>query len=166
MYRDGILDPARRVTPTQALASEGIGNRRRFIFIDTVDQRHPDGTNLATLDLPVDYIEGIFSVQAHVAIRESGPGRSMEVRTPPVEGSDNPSTRQTVILSAIHLKGILSVAGRLTVEGRPNVFGALIAQQGFAGSGQPEVWYDADLSKGYYPGLPTVTMKKGSWYIR
>lgn len=166
LYRDGILDQARRVTPTQALASEGIGNRRRFIFIDTVDQRPPDGTNLATLDLPVDYIEGIFSVQAHVAIRESGPGRSMEVRTPPVEGSDNPSTRQTVILSAIHLKGILSVAGRLTVEGQPNVFGALIAQQGFAGSGQPEVWYDADLSKGYYPGLPTVTMKKGSWYIR
>jgi hypothetical protein len=52
------------------------------------------------------------------------------------------------------------------VEGRPNVFGALIAQQGFAGSGQPEVWYDADLRTGYYPGLPTVTLLKGSWYIR
>jgi hypothetical protein len=58
------------------------------------------------------------------------------------------------------------VGGRLAVEGRPNVFGALIAQQGFAGSGQPEVWYDADLHTGYYPGLPTVTLLKGSWYIR
>lgn len=166
LYRDGILDLARRTTPLQALTADGIGNRRGFVFIDTVDQKPPDGTNLATLDLPMDYIEGIFSVQAHLAIRESGPGRSIEVRTPPVEGSDDPATRQTVILSAIHLKGILSVAGRLSVEGRPNLYGAVIAQQGFAGSGQPEVWYDADLCKGYYPGLPTVTMLKGSWYIR
>ncbi|MBI3810904.1 MAG: hypothetical protein HY283_01680 [Nitrospirae bacterium] len=166
LYRDGVLDIARRTTPLQALTPDGIGSRRGFVFIDTVDQKPPDGTNLATLDLPVDYIEGIFSVQAHLAIRELGPGRSIEVRTPPVEGSDDPSTRQTVVLSAIHLKGILSVAGLLSVEGRPNVFGALIAQQGFAGSGQPEVWYDADLRKGYYPGLPTVTMLKGSWYIR
>jgi hypothetical protein len=166
LYRDGILDPARRMTPFQALAPDGIENRPGFVFIDTVDQRPPDGSNLATLDFPVDYMEGIFSIQAHLVFRESGPGRSLEVRTPPVEGSDEPSTRQTVVLSAIHLKGILSVGGRLAVEGRPNVFGALIAQQGFAGSGQPEVWYDADLRTGYYPGLPTVTLLKGSWYIR
>ncbi len=166
LYRDGILDPARRMTPLQALAPDGIENRPAFVFIDTVDQKPPDGTNLAALDIPMDYIEGIFSVQAHLAIRDSGPGRSIEVRTPPVEGSEDPSTRQTVVLSAVHLKGVLSVAGRLTVEGRPNVFGALIAQQGFAGSGQPEVWYDADLRTGYYPGLPTVTLLKGSWYIR
>ena len=166
VYRDGILDAARRMTPSQALAPEAMGDRRGFVFIDTVDQRPPDGTNLASLDLPVDYLEGTFSVQAHLVLRESGPGRSMEVRTPPSEASEDPSTRQTVILSAIHLKGVLSVAGRLAVEGRPNVFGALIAQQGFTGSGQPEVWYDADLRAGCYPGLPVVTMLKGSWYIR
>ena len=166
LYRDGLQDPASRMTPAQALAPEAIGNRPGLVFIDTVDQRPPDGANLATLDLPVDYMEGIFSVQAHVTLRESGPGRSMEVRTPPLEGSDDPSTRQTVILSSIHAKGVLSVAGRLTVEGRPNVFGALIAQQGISGSGEPEVWYDADLRTGYYPGLPTATMLQGSWYIR
>jgi hypothetical protein len=58
------------------------------------------------------------------------------------------------------------VAGRFTVEGRPNVFGALIAQQGFDGTGRPEVWYDADLSTGYHPGLPVVTILIGSWYMQ
>jgi PilX N-terminal len=166
VYEDGVIDPVRRMTPLQALGPETIGIRRGLIFIDTVDQRPPDGTNLAMLDLPVDYLEGIFSIQAHLTIRESGSGRSMEVRAPSVEGSDDPSPRQTVVLSNIHLKGILSVAGRLTVEGRPSVFGALVAQQGFSGTGQPEVWYDADLRTGYYPGLPTVTFLKGSWYLR
>lgn len=166
VYRDGVIDPARRMTLLQALGPETIGMGRGLIFIDTVDQNPPDGTNLAPLDLPVDYIEGIFSVQAHLTIRESGSGRSMEVRAPSVEGSDDPSTRQNAVLSAIHLKGILSVAGRLNVEGRPRVFGALFARQGFSGTGQPEVWYDADLRTGYYPGLPTVTFLKGSWYMR
>jgi PilX N-terminal len=166
VYRDGIIDPALRMTARQALGPETIGIRRGLIFIDTVDQGPPDGTNLALLDLPLDYLEGVFSVQAHLTVRESGSGRSMEVRAPAAEGSDDPSTRQTVVLSNIHLKGVLSVAGRLTVEGHPRVFGALVAQQGFSGSGQPEVWYDAELRAGYYSGLPTATFLKGSWYMR
>ncbi len=165
LYRDGLQDPASRMTPAQALTSVSEGDDRRFVFIDTLDQKPPNGDNLAVIDLPTDYLEGIFSIQAHVVLRESGPGRSIEAQSPS-ERPDDPSARETVTLSAIHLKGILSVAGRLSVEGHPNVFGALIAQQGFAGSGQPEVWYDADLGTGYHPGLPTVTMLKGSWYIR
>lgn len=165
LYLDGILDPSHRRTPYQVLAYPPAGNDRGLFFIDTVDQKPPGGTNLATLDLPVDYMEGIFSIQAHLTLRESGPGRSILVQAPPVDGIITAS-RETVVLPNVHLKGVLSMAGQLVVEGHPKVFGALIAQQGITGSGQPEVWYDADLGTGYYPGLPTATMLKGSWYSR
>lgn len=166
IYRDGVNDSAHRSSPSQALASHNVGDNRGFVFIDTVDQNPPNGTNLAALDLPIDYLEGLFSIQAHVVLRESGPGRSIPVQSPPSEGTDDSSTRRSLMLSTIHLKGVLSMSGRLTIEGRPMVFGTLIAQQGFSGSGRPEVWYDADLRAGYYPGLPMATVLKGSWYNR
>src|SRR3989304_735033 len=96
LYRDGINDEAHRLTPLQAMASEGIGDDRGFVFIDTVDQKPPDGANLATLDLPVNYLEGIFFIQAHLTLQESGPGQSIQTQTPATEGSDDPLTRQTV----------------------------------------------------------------------
>jgi hypothetical protein len=163
LYLDGILDPSHRRTPYQALAYHDAGNDRGLVFIDTVDQKPPDGTNFATLDLPVDYMEGLFSIQAHLTLRESGSGRAILVQSPPLEETKTAS-RETVVLPSIQLKGVLSTAGQLIVEGHPTVFGALIAQQGITGSGQPEVWYDADLRTGYFPGLPTATMLKGSWY--
>jgi len=164
LYRDGNMDPAGRMMPSVALA--GTGEQREFVFIDTVDQKPPDGSNFATLDLPIDYLEGIFSVQANLVLREAGPGRSVQVESPPVEGSNDASGRQSIILSSVHLKGVLSVAGHFAVEGRPNVFGALVANQGFGGTGQPEVWYDYDLRTGYYSGLPVVTILAGTWYMK
>jgi hypothetical protein len=165
LYLNGILDSSHRRTPYQVLAYPPVGNDRGLFFIDTVDQKPPDGTNLATLDLPVDYMEGIFSIQAHLTLRESGAGRSILVQAPPLEGTKTAS-QETVVLPNVQLKGVLSTAGQLVVEGHPTVFGALIAQQGITGSGQPEVWYDAGLRTGYYPGLPTATLLKGSWYSR
>jgi len=163
LYLDGILDPIHRRTPYQALADPPVGNDRGLVFIDTVDQKAPDGTNLAMLDLPVDYMEGLFSIQAHLILRESGSGRSILVQTPFLEET-NTASQETVVLPNVQLKGVLSTAGQLIVEGHPTVFGAVIAQQGITGSGQPEIWYDAGLRTGYYSGLPTATLLKGSWY--
>jgi hypothetical protein len=165
LYQDGILDPGHRQTPSQALGDQAVENDRGLVFVDTVDQKPPDGTNLATLDLPVGYMEGIYSIQAHLTLRESGSGRSVQVQAPPSDDI-NLDSRETVVLPSVHFKGVLSTAGQLVVEGHPKVFGALIAQQGVTGAGQPEVWYDAGLRTGYYPGLPTVIPLKGSWYIR
>ena len=165
LYLDGILDLGHRRTPSQVLAFPPVGNDRGFVFIDTIDQNPPDGSNLATLDLPVDYIEGLFSIQAHLTLRESGPGHSILIQTPPLDGTKTGS-QETVVLPNVQMKGVLSTAGQLVVEGHPTVFGAVIAQQGITGSGQPEIWYDAGLRTGYYPGLPTATLLKGSWYSR
>jgi hypothetical protein len=166
LYLDGIMDAAHRVTLAQAMASNRLGKRHGLVFIDTVDGNPPVGTNLASLDLSIDYLEGLFFIQANLILRETGPGRSIQVLSPPPEGNNDPSTQHAVTLSNIHLKGVLSVAGQITVEGHPMVFGAVLAQQGFTGSGQSEVWYDADLGTGYYSGLPAVTIQKGSWSIR
>ena len=164
-YRDGAIDWGNQMEPLEALTSEIDPDNRPFIFIDTVDQNPPDQTNLATLEVPIDYLKGIVIAEAHVILRENGPGRRIRVRSPSPEGDEYGLNRQDVVLFNIHFDGILSVAGRLTIEGQPKIFGALIARQGFSGSGQPEVWYDADLATGYYPGLPTVIPLKGSWYI-
>ena len=164
-YRDGSIDWTNRMDPLVALASEIDSDNRPFIFIDTVDQNPPGQTNLATLEIPVDYLKGLVIAEANVILRENGPGRRIRVLSPSPEGDEDGLNRQDVVLFNINFDGILSVAGVLTVEGQPKIFGALIARKGFAGSGQPEVWYDADLATGYYPGLPTVFPLKGSWYI-
>ena len=164
-YRDGAIDWTNRMDPLEALVSQINPDNRPFIFIDTVDQNPPGQTNLATLEIPIDYLKGIVIAEAHVILRENGPGRRIRVLSPSPEGDEDGLNRQNVVLFNIHFDGLLSVAGSLTIEGLPKIFGALIAHQGFSGSGQPEVWYDADLATGYYPGLPTVIPLKGSWYI-
>ena len=166
LYRDGIKDAAHRVTPAQAMASNRSGHHQGLVFIDTVDGNPPIGSNLATLDLSIDYLEGLFFIQANLMLKETAPGRSIQALSPPLEGNNDPLTQRAVTLSNIHLKGVLSIAGQITVEGHPMVFGAVLAQQGFSGSGQLEVWYDANLGTGYYTGLPAVTLQKGSWTIR
>ena len=165
LYLDGIKDATHRKTPSQALASSAIGNRRDLVFIDTINGNPPTATNMATLHISLNDAQGLFFIYAHVILQESGPGRSIQVMSPPPEGSETLSERQSVTLSNIHLNGVLSVTGRITVEGHPMIFGAILARQGFNGSGQPEVWYDHDLLWGYYSGLPAVTILKGSWAI-
>jgi hypothetical protein len=160
LYLDGIEDLLHRMDPVEALSSAG----GRLVYIDTTDGNPPGGANLASLVLPVDFSEGYFFIHANVTIRNEGAGRILEAKTPPREGTADESTRQAVVLSNINVKGILAVAGRRSVEGHPSVYGAVMAHGGFGGTGELEVWYDADLQTGNYPGLPAVSIMKGSWY--
>lgn len=164
LYLDGIKDPGHLRSPEDLLAAGKGDGRPRLVFVDTVDARRPDGSNLAAIDLPVDSAAGYYFIHANVVIREAGPGATLEVLTPPVEGTNDAATRRPVSLNPVHLNGILYSAGRLSVEGHPSVYGAVISGGGFGGSGDLEVWYNADFRTGDYPGLPVVTVPKGGWY--
>ena len=166
LYRDGVMDTAHRVSVSQAVKASDSNTGRRLIFIDTLDGNPPGTDNLPHLTLSVNDAAGLIFIQGHVTLNISGSGGSFQVFSPLAEGSDSESTRQPVTLSNIHLRGVLSAAGRITVEDHPMIFGAVIAQQGFNGPGELEVWYDADLATGYYRGIPVATILKGSWTIR
>lgn len=166
LYVDGVKDASHRRMNSEFLGGWDPDSNREFVFIDTVDGNAPDGSNLAELDWPVDYLKGFVFAFADLTLRESGPGRDRTVWSPPLEGTADPSTRMPVRLSGIHVDGVLFSSGRISVEGHPKIFGVLSAKNGFGGSGQPEIWYDGELLYGNYPGLPVVMIQKGSWKFR
>src|SRR5262249_50390988 len=96
-----------------------------------------------------------------------GSGRAVSVLSPPNENDPAMGGRISVDLPGIHLNGILSVAGDLTVEERPRIFGALmtggqiIAES--AAAGPLEVWTDFELRYGLVRGMPLVFIAPGSW---
>ena len=162
---DGIKDASHRRSAREVFVRASFKERGGLVFVDTTNGKPPGKDNLAVLELPVNYVEGLFFVNAHVLLRKLGSGRSIQALSPPTEGTTDSSSRQSVTLSSIHLNGILSVSGQIEMEGHPKIFGAIQALQGFTGSGEPEVWYNADLQSGNYSGLPTVMILKGSWFI-
>ena len=77
------------------------------------------------------------------------------------------STRVPVELQGIHLHGVLSVAGDLTFEGKPRLFGALMTggqiMADGAGAGPLELWADHELRYGLVRGIPLVFVAPGTW---
>jgi hypothetical protein len=166
LYRDGVRDASHRTTLGQFLSANGRAGGRNLVFIDTVDGQPPDGTNLAELIWPAGYNRGLFFINADLVLEAASGGGTREVLSPPREGTADESTRRSVRLSGIHVDGVLAVAGRITALGHTRIFGSVSAVNGFAGSGKPEVWYDADLRSGTFSGLPVVAPFKGSWSVR
>jgi hypothetical protein len=166
---NGMPD-AKPLTASEVLQSAGIGDHRGLVFIDTLDQQQPRSDNLATLTLETEYSEGLFIVNGHLHWKPKGSGKSVPALSPPPEGSSSIGTRIPVQLSGIHLQGVLSVAGHLTYEGNPRLYGALLVDGAIVmsdPSSRPvEVWYNHDLRAGLMRGMPLVYVAPGTWYER
>jgi hypothetical protein len=160
-------DPGR--LPAEVLASPAVGQTHGLVFIDTLDGEAPRPDNLGTLVLDVDYVEALLVVQGHVRVKPSGSGRSVPVLSPPPEGATSLGSRIPVTLSNIHLNGILHAAGTITLERNARIYGAVMTGgtvvAGSAGL-HMEVWYNADLGKGLFRGLPVVYRVPGSWQVK
>ncbi|MBI3608876.1 MAG: hypothetical protein HY207_12990 [Nitrospirae bacterium] len=90
-------------------------------------------------------------------------GRSVVVDTPPDDGSPSGEpVARGITLSGVHYVGALLVAGRVRVDGRVNVFGAVKAGHGFDDVGGLEVWYDGTLRTGDRRGFAPSLVKPGS----
>jgi len=73
------------------------------------------------------------------------------------------STRTAVSGFDYNFSGALYCVGQVDMQGGPRFFGTVIAENGYASGGNPEVWYDWNLSKGDLTeyGIPNVT--RGAW---
>ena len=166
----GASESDQGLTPSEVLSSSAIGQSLGLVFIDTLDGVAPHADNLGTLTLESDYLEALLVVQGHVVIRPNGTGRSLPVLSPSPEGSSSFGSRIPVTLSNVHVRGIVYAAGSIVLERSARVYGAMITAgtigAGSAGSSL-EVWYDADLGKGLFRGLPVVYRVPGTrrvWY--
>jgi hypothetical protein len=160
LYRDGHMDPALAQTPAQVFADRGVS--QGLVFIDTLDQAPPSATNLPVLVLEAPYMEGMYYINAHVILRPDGQGKVVPALSPPTD-ADNTASRVQVNIADLNIQGVLHVSGRLQVERGARVFGAVMAERGLNGAGLLEVWYDYDLARGLFRGLPVVFPLSGTW---
>lgn len=167
-FQNASEDDHDGIAPSEVLTSQARGDHRGLVFIDTVDAQPPRADNQGTLVLDSDYLEIILIVQGHVVIKPHGTGQSVPALSPPPEGSNTMGLRIPVLLSGIHLSGLLWTTGRIYVERSMRIFGAVMAGDSVvvAGSGATmEVWYNSELAQGLFRGIPVVYRAPGTWRI-
>jgi hypothetical protein len=167
LHPQGDQDSDQGANPADVLESHAIGDHRGLVFIDTIDGQPPHADNMGTLVLDTDYFEGLLVVQGHIEVRPRATGKSVPVLSPSPAGSS--VTRVPVLLSDIHVNGVLWVAGTIILERSTRMFGALIAGNtvmAARGGTVAEVWYNADLAQGLFRGLPVVYRVPGTWLAK
>jgi hypothetical protein len=166
LYRDGLVEPGKGLTPDEVLSSHFLGDHRGLVFVDTVDQEPPSATNLSTITLQADYAEGVFVVCGHLNWKPKGMGLSIPALSPSPEGTSSMGLRTPVLLSQVHLQGVLYEFGALTISGHPRVYGAVVAPRILRPTGpemhELEVWFNADLARGFVRGVPLVVVAPGT----
>jgi len=166
LYPNGIVETGLGLTADEVFGSKSVGDHHGLVFVDTLDQHPPRGDNLGSLSLEAEYAEGLFVVNAHVSLKPKGIGKSVPALSPPNEGSSSLATRMPVQLTGMHLQGVLYTAGDVMFEGRPRVYGAVMAEGRLVGGstgGTLEVWYNDDLRSGLLRGMPLVYVAPGTW---
>jgi hypothetical protein len=169
LYPQGMVEPGRGISPDEVFQSQGVGDQQGLIFIDTLDQTAPRLDNLGVVTLRTSYFEGLAVVQGHIVLAPGRAGQSLGVLSPPLSGQNTDIVQTPVQLSGVHVNGVLHASGDMTIAGRVRVYGAVAAGGTITsvGSGSTlEVWYDHDLSRGFYRGLPVVHRAPGTWMTR
>lgn len=168
LHVQGASEGDQGLIPSEVLVSRATGDQRGLIFIDTLDGEPPRIDNLGTLVIETDYLETLLVVQGHVVLKPRGTGRLIQVLSPAPEGANGLGSRIPVQLSGIHLQGLLWAAGSIVLEGSVKVFGAVMTGESIIAKTTGlsiEVWYNADLAKGLFRGLPVVYRAPGTWRI-
>lgn len=169
LYPTGSVEPGHGVTPDDYFRSRSVGDTRGLVFIDTLDQKAPRADNLGSVQLNTAYLEAVLVVQGHVMVGPAGSGQSLSVLSPPSGGSGTPGIRTPVQLSDIHLNGALYAVGNITLDRSIRVFGA-VAAEGTILTARPgstmEVWYDQEMGRGLFRGVPVVMRAPGTWMVR
>lgn len=166
LYRNGRVEDGAGVTPDSVVRSAAVGDHRGVVFIDTLDQRPPRPDNLGAITVESEYSEGLFIVNANLRFKPKGTGKALPALSPPNEGSTGLGSRVPLEVEGVHLRGVLSVAGDLTFEGRPRLYGALMTGGRVLADGAAgpiEVWYDHELKQGLVRGIPLVYVAPGTW---
>lgn len=115
------------------------------VFIDTIDGNPPDitGSNLSTINIAgtSEGMKGIYYINAHV--RVSGVGNPPTLTTA-VDADGNPAAG----IEGIFLDGVLYTSGQIDMAGNAGVYGSVVTQGGFTGTGTMEIYYNSELATG------------------
>jgi len=84
--------------------------------------------------------------------------------TPPNITVQDPSGANQTI--GVHINGFFYTTGNYTSAGNPVIYGALTAEGGFSGCGQPQVYYNSNLKNGILGGSASATTVQGWREIR
>jgi hypothetical protein len=169
LYPQGFVEPGHGISSDEVFRSQGSGDQRGLIFVDTLDQTAPRPDNLGVVRLQAPYFEGMAVVQGHVVLAPTGSGQSMGVLSPPQTDQDRDVARTLVQLAGMHFNGVLLASGDITITGKVRLYGAVAAGGTITSSGSGsrlELWYDHDLSRGFFRGLPVVYRAPGTWMTR
>lgn len=113
------------------------------VFIDTLDGNPPapDGSNLATIQVSGngEGLKGIYYINANMNV--SGVGNPQGLNATDPDGN-------VVALDKIFLQGVLYSSGAINNTGNPGVFGSVIAERGFQGTGTFDIYFDVNLRNG------------------
>lgn len=119
-------------------------------FIDTTDGQPPaaDGSNLATIAISgnnaYDRAKGFFYINANFRVTGVGTAPALTVTSP----LTNADTTLSGPDANIFLDGVIYSAGFMGMAGNAGVYGALVAEKGFDGTGTPDVYYNSALADG------------------
>lgn len=144
IYRGSVQNDDTQIdsfTDEFQLAEPG-GDTADFVFIDTIDGNEPraDASNLANIDISgsTNGLKGVYYVCANVKKTGAGQPPRREMTSP-----DGDSLTENVWLD-----GVFYMAGEADFAGNPVVYGSLIAQLGFVGTGTPTLYYNVELANG------------------
>ncbi len=146
IYLDGIKDAAHLVDfNTEFGNADRVNDPYDLLFIDTIDGTPPkaDGSNLATISNSGTGVgmKGVFWIGANMLQKGAGNPANLVAESP---AAGHP----TQTLAKDYLDGVLYCAGTIDVTGNPVVFGSVVAENGFTGSGTFDVWYNWRLKDG------------------
>jgi hypothetical protein len=144
IYKNGIEDSAHLVDfYTEFTVPDRNDSPYDLIFIDTIDGNPPNvaGTNLANISVTGNGngTKGIM----YIAANFDGGG----IGSPPSLIAENPFSINKTLDKIFH-DGVIYSSGTMALSGNAGVYGAVVAQRGFAGGGTPDVYYNHKLATG------------------
>lgn len=145
VYRDGIEDRAHEINFMDEFSlTDRDSAPYDMVFIDTIDGQPPaaDGSNLATIRIQgmASSLKGIYWIGANLQITGIGNPPTLAAEAPDGTIHD---------LEKIFIDGVMINAGVMDLSANAGVYGALIAERGFTGTGSAHVWYNHRLADGF-----------------
>lgn len=156
IYKNGIEDNAHLV---DFLTEFGVANHATaaydLVFIDTIDgtptvDHPPTSSNLSTISVNGSNLglKGVFYLGANFSGTGLNNGASGVTMYDPYGGSNSSVS--------LFLDGVMYAAGTLALQGGTNIYGSVLAKNGFTGGGTPDIYYNKDLANGLVIGNGNV----------
>ena len=124
-----------------------------FVFIDTFDGNPPaaDGSNLANISNSGSSIgmKGIFYVCANYSQIGAGKPTALPNAEAPYLQADGTTGYKVVTLPQNpYLDGLMYVSGTMEFKGNPVIYGSVVSERGYKGTGTADIYYNHKLKDG------------------